>query len=625
MTLAQKAAQDGRIGEECRVNRASEAKVDGDAQNAAKTARDLAENLRSHCATDSMSSGVTRGKINDVELISSASNALGDIAYRWDVTSDRIFWSDGAAQVLGFAQSSDIATERSYTKHVLCQKGASRFDVITNSELVDEGAGVRYELEYQLKNESGELHWYEDRGRWFANSEGCPATAIGVLRLIDERRNRDERLVRLSTYDDLTGLLTRARIKVALNETIGSTTRNRGAGAFILLAVDNLALVNESYGFDIADEVIVGVGQRLRGLARRADSVGRYSGNKFGLVLAHCDKERLASVTERLLASVRDHAIQTSRGPVAVTVSAGCIALPAHAQTVEQALSNAEEALTVAKQMHRDSYVIYSPSREREKTRQHNMNVTDELVAALNERRIRLAYQPIVSSVTGEVVMHECLVRLVQHDGTIAAAGDFVPVAEKLGLIGLLDFRVMELALDALRDHPEVHLSLNVSGRTASDHMWLDTLVAQLRSDRTLAARLTVEITETMALHEIPGSAAFVTTLRDLGCRVAIDDFGAGYTSFRNLQAIEVDLVKIDGSFVKDLLSNRDNQFFVRTLVELAHNFNLPIVAEWVGNAEEVAMLRDFGVEYLQGFFLGEPVMELPDAQCLGFSQAKSA
>ncbi len=529
----------------------------------------------------------------------------------------------GIASVLGFSSPRSLETNKAYAANVLCQKGATRVDVIAKSKDIDHGAGVLYELEYQIKDENGELHWYEDRGRWFADATGRPASAIGVLRLIDARRNRDERLVRLSTYDDLTGLLTRTRLKEALTATLETSKSGRDSGAFILLAVDNLTLINESYGFDIADEVIVGVGQRLRGLARRVDAVGRYSGNKFGLVLANCDKSRLASVTERLLASVRNLAFQTSRGPVAATISAGCISLPAHATTVEQAFSNAEEALTVAKQMIRDSFVVYSPSREREKVRQHNMNVTDELVAALNDRRIRLAFQPIVSSVTGEVVMHECLIRLVQHDGSVIGAGDFVPVAEKLGLIGLLDFRVMELALDALRDHRDVHLSLNVSGRTASYHMWLDTLVAQLRADATLARRLTVEITETMALDEIPGSAAFVSTLRELGCQVAIDDFGAGYTSFRNLQAIEVDLVKIDGSFVKDLVSNRDNQFFVRTLVELAHNFKLPIVAEWVGNAEEVAMLRDFGVEYLQGFFLGEPVMELPDTRCLGFSRKK--
>lgn len=600
-------------------------KVNGDAQKAAETARAIADELREPSASGEFSAGQKNGSRANGELFSSAANALGDVAYRWDISSGQIFWAEGAAEAIGLSQVHGIETERDYATRLVCQKGSSRTDVIAKSTAIDSGAGVLYELEYQIKDAQGALHWYEDRGRWFADQTGRPASAIGVLRLIDERRHRDERLVRLSTYDDLTGLLTRTRMKEALETTLDGSKTARHGSAFVLLAVDNLSLINDSYGFDIADEVIMGVGQRLRGLARRVDAVGRYSGNKFGLVLANCDKDRLGSVTERLLASVRDMAIQTSRGPVATTVSAGCISLPLHAKTVEQALSNAEEALTVAKQMHRDSYVVYSPSREREKVRQHNMNVTDELVAALNERRIRLAYQPIVSSVTGEVVMHECLVRLVQHDGSVAAAGDFVPVAEKLGLIGLLDFRVMELALDTLRSYPDVYLSLNVSGRTASDHMWLDTLVAQLRADRSLAARLTVEITETMALHEIPGSAAFVTTLRDLGCQVAIDDFGAGYTSFRNLQAIAVDLVKIDGSFVKDLVSNRDNQFFVRTLVELAHNFNLPIVAEWVGNAEEVAMLREFGVEYLQGFYLGEPVMEISETQCLGFANAKTA
>ncbi|MCE9648589.1 MAG: EAL domain-containing protein [Parvibaculum sp.] len=546
------------------------------------------------------------------DLFSRAASALGDVAYRWTITSDLIHWAEGVEQLLGVAKADDVATDEIFSARTVSQKGASRRETIMKSTAIDNGAGVAYELEYQLKDDKGKLRWMEDRGRWFADAEGKPAVAIGVLRSIDERRGRDDRLVRLSTYDELTGLLNRMRLKEALGETLDSAMRGKNTAAFLLLAVDNLTLINDSYGFDVADEVIVGVGQRLRGLARRVDAVGRYSGNKFGLVLRNCSKERLIAVTERLLASVRDQVIQTSRGPVATTVSAGCVSLPAHAQTVEQALSHAEEALTVAKQMHRDSYVMFTPSREREKTRQYNMNVTDELVSALNERRICLAYQPVVSSVTGETMMHECLIRLVQPDGSIAAAGNFVPIAEKLGLIGLLDFRAMELTMETLRANPDVKLSLNVSGRTTSDHMWLDTLVAQLRADRSLASRLIVEITETVALQEIAGSAEFVTTLRDLGCQVAIDDFGAGYTSFRNLKTIEVDLVKIDGSFVQNLVTNQDNQFFVRTLVELAHNFNLPTVAEWVGNEEEVAMLRDFGVEYLQGFFLGEPVLQLP-------------
>ncbi len=545
-------------------------------------------------------------------LSASVVSAVGDVAYRWTVRDDTIHWGEGIEALLGIADPHALATGLAFGSRSVSQNGASRYEAIMSAREKDQGGGVRYEVEYQVKDDYGGARWIEDRGRWFADANGVPEVAVGVLRAIDQRRVREERLVRLSTYDELTGLLNRIRLKEALSESLNHSLRGRAPSAFLLLAIDNLALINDSYGFEVGDEVIVGVGERLRGVARRLDAVGRHSGNKFGIVLRGCNGEQLVTVAERLLGSVRGRVVETSHGPVAMTISAGCVALPTYGQDVEAALAHAEEALAAAKEMRRDSYVVYTPSRERDRTRQRNMNVADELVAALNDRRIRIAYQPIVTAATGEVTMHECLIRLVQPDGRICAAGDFVPTAEKLGLIGLLDYRVMELTIETLRARPDLNLALNVSGRTTSDRMWLDTLVAQLRAEPQLAARLTVEITETVAIHDLRETAEFVATLHDLGCLVAIDDFGAGYTSFRNLKSLDVDMVKIDGSFVQNLASNRDNQFFVRTLVDLAHNFNLPTIAEWVGNAEEVQMLRDFGVEYLQGFFLGEPALELP-------------
>lgn len=537
-------------------------------------------------------------------------SAIGDVSYRWSIKEDLIEWSEGVEPLLGVVDVECVRTGRAFGARSVSQKGSSRYEAVMHSRESDNGEGVRFEIEYQLVDDYGGKRWVEDRGRWFADADGNPEIAVGVLRAIDQRRVRDDHLVRLSTFDELTGLLNRVRLKGELADLVA---QGRTPSAFILLAVDNLARINDSYGFDVGDEVIVGVAERLLGVSRRSDALGRYSGNKFGVVLRNCAQDRLSAIAERLLASVRDDAILTSHGPVAITLSAGCIALPFHAQTVEAALAHAEEALMSAKQMHRDSYVIYAPSREREKMRQRNIHLADELISALNDRRIHLAYQPIFSSRSGEPEFYECLIRLVREDGSIVAAGNFIPIAEKLGLIGLLDYRVMELAIETLRARPDVKLALNVSGGTTSDRMWLDALVAQLRADRSLAARLTVEITETVAIHDMVEAAGFISQLRDLGCKIAIDDFGAGYTSFRNLRALDVDLVKIDGSFVQNLLENRDNQFFVRTLVELAHNFNLPIVAEWVSNEDEVAMLRDLGVEYLQGFYLGEPALDLPE------------
>lgn len=545
------------------------------------------------------------------DLLRGAVTAVGDAAYRWSIEDDRLDWGPAASMLFGISDISAIAAHRDFAARIVLD-GPNRYERICLSREGDPGQGTPYELEYQIRDDFGGLRWVEDRGRWYGGPDGAPAYAIGVMRAIDERHRREAQLIRLSTYDELTGLLNRVRLKEALSEALIAAQRGRQNSAFLLLAVDNLALINDAFGFDVADEVIVRVGERLSGLARRGDSFGRYAGNKFGIVLNNCNEERLDDVCERLLAEVRDKVVVTARGPVAVTVSAGSIALPGHASSVDQALARAEEALGSAKQRMRNSHVIYAPSRERDKTRLRNINVADELITALNDRRIRIAYQPIVDSHTGETCIHECLVRMERPDGTIVPAGHFVPVAEKLGLIGLLDYRVMELAVATLRERDDVKLSLNISGRTIGDRLWRDTLASHLHAESGFAERLIIEITETVAIHEIEELTDFVASFRELGCQIAIDDFGAGYTSFRNLKTLDVDLVKIDGSFVIDLVNNPDNQFFVRTLVNLAHNFNLPTVAEWVSNDAEVAMLRDFGVEYLQGFHLGEPAMSLP-------------
>ncbi|HUB84125.1 MAG TPA: EAL domain-containing protein, partial [Rhizomicrobium sp.] len=145
---------------------------------------------------------------------------------------------------------------------------------------------------------------------------------------------------------------------------------------------------------------------------------------------------------------------------------------------------------------------------------------------------------------------------------------------------------------------------------TAGDPSWLQSFVTYVRANQQVAKRIIVELTETAALNDFEESARFVSNLREMGCKVAIDDFGAGYTSFRNLQMLHVDMVKIDGSYVKGLVQSPDNQIFVRTLIDLAKNFKLKTVAEWVGSDEEAALLEEMGVDYFQGFHFGEPVLD---------------
>ena len=205
------------------------------------------------------------------------------------------------------------------------------------------------------------------------------------------------------------------------------------------------------------------------------------------------------------------------------------------------------------------------------------------------------------------VQFYECLLRMYAPDGKLVAAGEFVPVAERLGMIRALDRRALNMALHDLESQPNVTLAVNISGVTAGDRGWLRTLVTRLKDRPDLARRLIVEITETAALHDLEDSARFVSVLRGLGCRVAVDDFGAGYTTFRHLKALTVDVVKIDGAFVRDLANDQENQLFIRNLLSLSQTFNLCTIAECVETEEEANILLSEGVHFLQGYFFGRP------------------
>lgn len=238
--------------------------------------------------------------------------------------------------------------------------------------------------------------------------------------------------------------------------------------------------------------------------------------------------------------------------------------------------------------------------------------IEEAVGAALGQDRLLLAFQPVVCARSGGVDYFECLLRMRSPSGGLVPCGEFIAAAEEAGLIGLIDRCVLHKTFDELAAHPAVKLGFNVSGRTAGDRPWLRALMALLRRRPDCARRLVVEITETAALADLDESARFVDTLRHAQCRVALDDFGAGHTSLRHLQALTVDIVKIDGSFVRSLAGRRENRIILRHLLGLTRSFGLGTVAECVETAEEAALLREEGIGYLQGYHLGRPTLARP-------------
>jgi diguanylate cyclase (GGDEF)-like protein len=533
--------------------------------------------------------------------------AVGEAAYDWRIDSDVLLWGNNAAEVLLVPEPKAIATGRAYALLLDAENAQARFDAIMRSDKRDEGRGIAYQIQYGLRPDpaSDTRLWVEDTGRWFAGADSKPVRALGVIRVINERYEQERQLSFLARCDGLTGELNRHRLTEVLEDTIDEAMRFRSSCGLLLVAIDHLARINEAYGFDIADEVIRTVAKRLRSRMRSKDTLGRLAGNKFGLVLRDCTPDDMAVAAERMLTGVRDEMVSTPAGSIAVTVTIGGVTAPRNARSVSEALARAQDGLDSAKAKRRGTFQAYRPNVERDTMRRENLRVTDEIVAALNERRIFLAYETVAAAADRKPAFYECLMRIRRGDGSLMAANEIVPAAERLGLVRLLDFRVLELVIDELIGTPGLKASLNVSPASTTDPDWWSGLASLLRSQPGAAERLTVEITESAAIVDIEETRGFVARVKDLGCRIAIDDFGAGYTSFRNLRRLGVDIVKIDGAFVRDILSSEDDRAFVRSLIELAQRLKLKTVAEWVQDEAAARTLTDWGCDYLQGALIG--------------------
>ncbi len=229
-----------------------------------------------------------------------------------------------------------------------------------------------------------------------------------------------------------------------------------------------------------------------------------------------------------------------------------------------------------------------------------------EIVSALDERRLVLAAQPIVHAATGQLAFYEGLMRINRPDGHVTGPIAVLPVAEQTGLVRLIDQRMLELAAAHLSQEPALRFAINASGATIHAPRWPDSLHAICQTYPNIAARLTIEITETCAMLDMPATCRAIAAMKACGVKVAMDDFGAGNTSFRSLRGLDIDLLKIDGAFVQNLARSPDDRFFVRTLLDLARHLEIPTVAEWVEDEETARILADWGVDYLQGFYFGE-------------------
>ncbi len=537
--------------------------------------------------------------------------AVDEAAYSWCIASDRLDWSANAAAVLGLPDATDLATATGYAAIVDPDALSTRFGAVLGSAETDTGAGVAYALEYPIRRRGG-LLWVQDVGRWFAGADGRPARAIGVVRTLGGRHEGSQKAELLARFDPLTGQLSRPRLLESARAALAEAKRLQSHCALALVAIADLSEINDAYGLDVGDEVIAGISRRLRASMRGGDALGRFSTSSFGLVLRACDAPDFAVAAQRFVEAIGSAPITTSAGPVAAHIAVGGVIAPRSARSVEEMVLRARDVLAEARHAPEKPFHLYRPDSAREKRRRKNLELTDDLLTALNDRRLHLALQPVVHAGSRRTAWKEALLRVQLPDGAVISGEPLVRAAADLGLVGLVDHRVLELALHLLGLRRRARIAVNVSGSAITDPTWLDALGARLPRLPDAGRRLQVEIDERAAATDLEPTRRLVARLRGSGVRVTIDGFGAGHLSVTALRDLGAEQVKIGGAFIAGLESAPDRQTAVRALVAFARELGLSVVAGHVESAEAAALLTGWGVGYLQGSFFGALAVEAP-------------
>jgi EAL domain-containing protein (putative c-di-GMP-specific phosphodiesterase class I) len=294
-----------------------------------------------------------------------------------------------------------------------------------------------------------------------------------------------------------------------------------------------------------------------------------------------------------------------------ISASIGLVTFPSQGRVPVELLAKADAAMSSAKTTGRNRVHVYNETDMMRERMDNQLVWKDRLLEALEKDLLQLVFQPIVAVAGGQVSHYEVLVRMRERDGTLIAPGKFIPAAEQFGLVQRLDQQIVSKAVRCLADLPReldpIGLSINLSGLSVGSSEMYQCIEREVREAGVEPSRITFEITETAACEQLDSAIEFIQRIRQLGCNVSLDDFGVGFSSFSYLKHLRADILKIDGSFIRDIHNNNADQLFVKALVDVARGMGMRTIAEFVENEQVFDRVRSLGVDYVQGYYLGKP------------------
>ena len=447
------------------------------------------------------------------------------------------------------------------------------------------------------------------------DTEGRFIGRLWIYEDVTHERQTAEQLIYLAERDSLTGLYNRHRFQVELGRMLGDLDRDEAYGALLFFDLDEFKHINDTYGHRAGDTMLIRVAGEVSNLVRRKEILSRLGGDEFAVLMPQSSKEDAIKLAERIIRGVAQIPFRFEGQNLRLTTSLGVALYPQHGASAEELVSRADAAMYQAKESGKNTWRVYHPDRDSSREMLNRLSWQERISHALENDLMRLHFQGVYRASNRALTHLEVLVRMIDEadPAQLIMPNHFIPFAERNGKIVEIDRWVIRESVRLLSQSSDIPpLAVNISGRSFDQPDLPQYIAEQLLEFQVAPQRLLVELTETSAVTDLHDAQRFIEALQKTGCLVCLDDFGAGFSSFAYLKHLKVDMLKIDGLFVRDLPNDRDNQVFVKAIVDVARGMHKGTIAEFVESAETLAMLQQFGVDMVQGYYLDTPCADHP-------------
>ncbi|MBI1362822.1 MAG: EAL domain-containing protein [Proteobacteria bacterium] len=475
------------------------------------------------------------------------------------------------------------------------------------------------DLEFWTRSKMGE--------RVCLRISGVPVTKDGVFQgyrgaatNVTGSKLDQENMLRLATTDHLTGLYNRNQFMQELERTVAMAKRHNTQGVILYIDLDRFKAINDTHGHDAGDAILKTCADIFRKTMRSTDIIARLGGDEFAIIMHNIATRDAKQKVDKLVERINKVRVDHNGAKLRITMSLGMVPYPQAGKDIAHLVTGADLAMYQAKEMGRNRLFVDESGGESDvasSSVRSQLEWVDRLRVALDHDGFEVHFQPMVPCAKGKNVkpIYEALIRLRDEEGTLGLPGSFIDAAEHFGLIQKLDKAVMTRCIKMQADLKsrgiDALFSINLSGISFGDAEMMKALKKQLKENDADPHNLIFEVTETAAMRDLGDAKKFVGELKALGCQFALDDFGAGFSSFAYIKNLDVDFIKIDGSYIQNLDTSPEDQLFVKALVDLAKGLKIQTVAEFVESKEVLHVLRDLGVNYVQGYHMSRPQHDL--------------